>query len=189
MNHMPTPTVRKPSESYLFRLEVTVQAPNRDTALEQLIHSLQAGCIADYRILSDVRLEGATGAKPAAPSQPETAAQAQDREPAEPKAHPAQRPPAAPAAQLPPAPQQAHPAATSSVGGELEARLQSYIDSNRLLRLHVNKGRGVKLDFPCRMLHLDPETRNLTVYHVDEKKVYVIPLNEVDEIIEAELAK
>lgn len=154
-------TASEKSESYLFRLEVTVQAPNKDIALERLIRTLQACRFNDYKILSGVRLESETGVPPVQPAQPEPVKPAQD----------------GPA-------KQAEPAAASSAGGELEARIQSYIDSNRLLRLHVNKGRGVKLDFPCRMLHLDPETRNLTVYHVDEKKVYIIRLNEVDDIIE-----
>jgi hypothetical protein len=155
------PTTSEKSESYLFRLEVTVQAPNKDFALERLVRILDMCRFDDYKILSGVPLKDETRVPPIPPAQPEPVTPAQD-EPAMP----------------------AEPAAASAAGGELEARIQSYIESNRLLRLHVNKGRGVKLDFPCRMLHLDPETRNLTVYHVDEKKVYIIRMNEVDDIIE-----
>jgi hypothetical protein len=73
---------------------------------------------------------------------------------------------------------------TPIVTDSLEARIRSYIESNKLIRIVVNKGKGVKLDMPCRIINFDPEHELLTLYHVDEKKVYSILLNEVDDFIE-----
>lgn len=68
--------------------------------------------------------------------------------------------------------------------GPLENRLNAYIDSKRLIRLKINKGRGVKLNIPCRVLNYDTNLQLLTVYHVDEKQVYTFKLTEIDDFIE-----
>ena len=47
----------------------------------------------------------------------------------------------------------------------------------------VNKGYGVKLNIPCRIINFDVNSQMLTVYHVDEKQVYSFTLNEIDEIV------
>jgi hypothetical protein len=52
-----------------------------------------------------------------------------------------------------------------------------------LIRLSVLKGRGVKLSIPCKILNFDPESRNLSVYHVDNKQVHLVNLYEIDEFI------
>ena len=59
--------------------------------------------------------------------------------------------------------------------------IQHFMDNETLVRLSIVKGKGVKLSLPCRILHFDPEKEQMTVYHVDEKKVYPIRLNEVDD--------
>ena len=59
--------------------------------------------------------------------------------------------------------------------------IRQVTDSGSLVRLSVVKGRGVKLSLPCRILHYDEEREQLSVYHVDEKKVYAFPLNEIDD--------
>ncbi|QAY65072.1 hypothetical protein [Paenibacillus protaetiae] len=56
--------------------------------------------------------------------------------------------------------------------------------SNQLIRLIVNKGFGVKLNIPCRIIQADEQSNKLTVYHVDEKQVYSFTLTEIEEIIE-----
>jgi hypothetical protein len=63
-------------------------------------------------------------------------------------------------------------------------RIHEHIQSNRLIRLSINKGRGVKMNIPCRFLNFDPSNQQLTVYHVDEKQVYSINLNEIEDFIE-----
>ena len=57
-------------------------------------------------------------------------------------------------------------------------------NEGKLVRLIVVKGKGVKLSIPCRILHFDSDLGTLTIYHVDEKKVYSFKLNEIDDIIE-----
>lgn len=54
-------------------------------------------------------------------------------------------------------------------------------NNNTLVRLSVVKSKGVKLSIPCRVLNFDSSTLQLTVYHVDEKKVYQFHLSEVDD--------
>jgi hypothetical protein len=64
-----------------------------------------------------------------------------------------------------------------------ESRIRQYIESNRLIRLNINKGRGVKMNIPCRVINFDVDSQVLTVYHVDEKQVYSMGLNEIDDFI------
>jgi len=166
-------TAPQPSEAYLFKLEVTMTAPRYETALDQLIRALRAGNISDYRILSGIC---ASSAEPERPDRPGTEphAQAYGKEPDKP-VDPAPKPFPGSSAKSPDKPR---------IPEELVDRLNTYIQEGRLVRLHVHKGRGVKMDFPGRILKLDQETRNLTVYHVDEKKAYIVAMNEVDDIIE-----
>ncbi|REJ12714.1 MAG: hypothetical protein C6W59_12800 [Paenibacillaceae bacterium] len=63
-------------------------------------------------------------------------------------------------------------------------RIRGYIAGNRLVRLNVNRGRGIKLSVPCRIINLDESMYTVTVYHVDEKKVYTFGLFEIDDFIE-----
>lgn len=72
----------------------------------------------------------------------------------------------------------------SLLPASLDSRIGSYIHSKKLTRLSVNKGRGVKLDIPCRLLNYDAKLQMLTVYHVDEKQVYSFKLTEIDDFID-----
>ncbi|MFC4600485.1 hypothetical protein [Cohnella hongkongensis] len=66
----------------------------------------------------------------------------------------------------------------------LELRIRFFIENSKLIRININKGRGVKLSIPCRVLNYDSDKRLITAYHVDEKQVYTIGLNEIDDIVE-----
>ncbi|RED64016.1 hypothetical protein [Cohnella lupini] len=66
----------------------------------------------------------------------------------------------------------------------LELRIRQYIESNKLIRLNINKGRGVKMSIPCRVINFDASDNLLTVYHVDEKQVYSVGLNEIDDFVD-----
>ncbi|CAH0117789.1 MULTISPECIES: hypothetical protein [unclassified Paenibacillus] len=57
------------------------------------------------------------------------------------------------------------------------------IQQNRLIRFNINKGLGVKLSVPGRLLDYDPETQIICVYHDDEKQVYTFQLNEIDDLV------
>jgi hypothetical protein len=61
--------------------------------------------------------------------------------------------------------------------------IDRYKENNTLIRLSVLKGKGIKLSMPCRILNYDPVIHNVTVYHVDEKKVYQFHLSEIDDLI------
>ncbi|MFC5700611.1 hypothetical protein ACFPVX_04885 [Cohnella faecalis] len=71
------------------------------------------------------------------------------------------------------------PAAASPSGLGLD--IQQYIKTNKLLRLNINKGRGIRLSIPCRVIGFDADSQQITVYHVDEKQVYSFKLNEIDD--------
>lgn len=57
------------------------------------------------------------------------------------------------------------------------------IRNSSLVRLHIVKGRGVKLDIPCKVLNFDEQSHHLSVYNVDNKQVYLVELNEIDDFI------
>lgn len=61
--------------------------------------------------------------------------------------------------------------------------IKHFIDNAALVRVSVVKNRGVRFSMPCRVLSFDPEKNNLSLYHVDEKQVYLINLNEIDDIV------
>lgn len=60
--------------------------------------------------------------------------------------------------------------------------IERFIKDATLVRITVVKGKGVRFTMPCRILNFDHEKRNLTLYHVDEKHVYLIGLNEIDDM-------
>ena len=63
----------------------------------------------------------------------------------------------------------------------IDKLIRRVMNDQALVRLHVVKGRGVKLSLPCRVLHFDEEKDQISVYHVDEKAVYTFGLNEIDD--------
>jgi hypothetical protein len=63
------------------------------------------------------------------------------------------------------------------------SQIETFIKNNTLIRLSIVKSRGVKLSVPCRVLNYEDATQNVTVYHVDEKKVYQYSLNEIDDLV------
>ncbi|CAM3746991.1 hypothetical protein COLU111180_06455 [Cohnella lubricantis] len=129
--------------SYLFQVEILVHAPTNGAAMEQLLHDLNQGSFADYRIQSGIQLGHQI-----------------EKELSE----------AAEASQL--------------LTDALDSRIRGYIQSNQLIRITINKGKGVKLSWPCRVVNFDPALELLTLYHVDEKKVYTVNLNEVDDFVD-----
>jgi hypothetical protein len=62
-------------------------------------------------------------------------------------------------------------------------QIEEFIINNTLIRLSIVKEKGVKLSVPCRVLNYDDNIQNVTIYHVDEKKVYQYSLNEIDDMV------
>lgn len=142
--------------SYLFQVEISVSATNKGAALEQLLRALNSAGFVDYRIGSGIQLDIASGLHFEKTVNPTKV------EPPKEKIN--------------------NPAVVPSES--LNARIEQYIKNNKLLRLNVNKGRGVKMDIPCRIINFDATNQLLTVYHVDEKQVYSFSLNEIDDFLD-----
>ncbi|MBB6733487.1 hypothetical protein [Cohnella zeiphila] len=130
-------------DSFLFQVEILVHAPTNGVAMERLLHALNAGEFADFRIQSGIQLGARIEQELSQTPLPEP----------------------------PPA-------------DDLDSRIRGYINSNKLIRVNVNRGKGVKMSMPCRVVNYDPDKELLTLYHVDEKRVYSIRLNEVDDFVD-----
>ncbi|WP_219835975.1 hypothetical protein [Paenibacillus sp. R14(2021)] len=156
--------------AHLFTVDILIENDTNPRAMEQLLRVLNEAGFADFRIKSGIEMgriieslednaficEKPVNHEPARFQQP-------DKQPSEPAASP----PAGHAVDL----------------TFITDRIKMFIAENRLTRLTVNKGFGVKLNIPCRIINLDETTQILTVYHVDEKQVYAFTLYEIDDFV------
>lgn len=147
--------------SYLFQVEISISAANKGAALEHLLRVLNSADLVDYRIGSGIQLDIGSGLHiERSPKSTQKAASKIIND----------------------------TVVTSTAQPEqpedLNNRIQQYIKANKLLRLNINKGRGIKMDIPCRIINFDMSTQLLTVYHVDEKQVYSFGLNEIDDFLD-----
>ncbi|UVI31838.1 hypothetical protein [Paenibacillus spongiae] len=156
--------------AYLFNVDILVEGSANAVALERLLHLLNNNSgVRDFRVNSGIQLgeiirelEQRNGSNYAAVPIPEhmqggmTAAVTEA----------------------------ASADASSAVSKpSIAERIRGYIAENRLIRLSVNKGQGVKLNIPCRVIQFDESTQLITVYHVDEKQVYAFNWNEIDDFV------
>ena len=72
----------------------------------------------------------------------------------------------------------------SSEDNSIATMIENLRESGKLIRLNIVKERGVRMSIPGRIIHYDPALQNISVYHVDEKQVYLIHLNEVEDMKE-----
>ncbi|MBW5447753.1 hypothetical protein GE107_16990 [Cohnella sp. CFH 77786] len=173
------------NNSFLFQVDILVSARTNGEALERLLHVLNAGEFADFRVGSGIQLgqvieEALAKGKRKTESAGSPATQADQAKVAAAvaKAKDAVAKANANAPVPPKTPEAAPPS------DELEQRIRQYIETNKLIRLNVNKGRGIKLNIPCRMISFDKASQLLTVYHVDEKQVHSFKLFEIDDFVE-----
>ncbi|EXX91679.1 hypothetical protein BG53_08755 [Paenibacillus darwinianus] len=200
-------------KSFVFNIDVLIEGETNAIALERLLHLLNNEAIPDFRIRSGLQIgrlieeallepalkpvnipqqlqakaqpkataksgsdaEAKRGAKPEAQAEPKTAEAKPDFTAAK-----------APGNKPPTADKTGATGKAGTLSDEADAtaeRIRSYIAANKLIRLNVNKGRGVKLSVPCRILSYDESKLAVTVYHVDEKQVYIFDLNEIDDFI------
>ncbi|NBD26119.1 hypothetical protein [Paenibacillus glycinis] len=143
----------KQSDAHLFNVDLLVESGSAAEALELLLRLLNKAGFADYRIKSGVELGRLIETLEAQ---------------AEPRAIPVELPSPRQQADTEPAP-------------SVTDRIKGFIANNTLIRITVNKGFGIRLSIPCRLINLDESTQILTVYHVDEKQVYTFSLNEIDD--------
>ncbi|WP_127531210.1 hypothetical protein [Paenibacillus kobensis] len=181
-------------KTHLFQVEILVEGDTNAKALEQLLHVLNNGGFPDFRVLSGSELgrlidqlqqqatvsspsksvkngSSAGSAEEAVPPHTQTAKSksASSQSSSSSSAKTASRSTAA-AAETP-----ANPFAL------IAAQFREYMSQNKLIRLRINKGLGVSLNIPGRIINLDEEASLITVYHVDEKQVYTFKLNEIDD--------
>ncbi|MUT64431.1 hypothetical protein [Paenibacillus sp. NEAU-GSW1] len=155
------PTKSASSKSYLFQVEMLVEGTDNGDALEQIVHALNQLNLADYRILSGIQL-GSIIDQRKLEADSHTAIPVHTKQET---AKPVQK------------------AAQQQTENGFES-IRIYMKSNKLIRLIVNKGFGVKLSIPCRIINFDEDTNVVTVYHVDEKQVYTFRLNEIEDFQE-----
>ncbi|MFE5318725.1 hypothetical protein ACFQ88_08455 [Paenibacillus sp. NPDC056579] len=159
---------------YLFNVDILIEDETNGRALEKLLHLLNVDEVKDYQIKEGVELGTyieavlrETISKPR-PTEAATKPGGQPKEAAVPPDGGGVTQPENPTTG--PDPHQA-----------IWDQLQQYKQSNSLVRLTVVKGKGVKLNIPCRILNFDPSNGNVSVYHVDEKQVYLFKINEIDD--------
>jgi hypothetical protein len=146
---------------HLFQIEVLIEAPTNGIALEQLTRLLNTPSVADYKINSGIQL--GLVIDQAIQDHSKSHAKEGDKIPSPPD-------------------QVTAPAVTKTNDNkQIVELIQHFMDNGTLVRLSIIKGKGVKLSLPCRILHYDDEKEQMSVYHVDEKMVYPIRLNEIDD--------
>jgi hypothetical protein len=151
----PSNTRTNPPAAFLFNVDLLVESESDAKALERLLHMLNTAGFADYRIKSGIQLGRMIESLE--------------------KQYPSEVVPI----EMP----SARPRSDTPIVPSILDRIKDCIANKSLIRIMVNKGFGVRLNIPCRILHLDEATQILTVYHVDEKQVYAFSLNEIDDFV------
>lgn len=67
--------------------------------------------------------------------------------------------------------------------GLITDQIKDFIVKGTLIRLKIIKEKGIRLNIPCRILKYDESNDCISVYHVDEKKVYLFGLNEIEDFV------
>ncbi|MVP00788.1 hypothetical protein [Paenibacillus lutrae] len=181
---MPNNKNQSSKQGHLFTVNILIEEETNGLALQSLLQTLNAAHFKDYRILEGIQLgklielnepsgskEGSgTASLPAAANSISTETKVSASVP-DAGANPVQASRTAQAGSSDP---------LTSNYETLEENLRRIIKANTLIRLSVVKGAGIRLSLPCRVLNFDEESGNVSVYHVDEKKVYLFKLNEID---------
>lgn len=181
--------------AYLFNVDIMVKGVTNAQAMEKLLKLLNGGEAEDFRIVSganlgirisqmeqlakrieqlEQKLANSTGVSASA-VQPKKQA---DRAGTQDSAKLADAINAAKAKVNKSAPEM--PTMTYSAFSQ---RITAIIEEKRLIRLKVNRGAGVMLSIPCRVLSYDERAQTITVYHVDEKQVYTFKWTEIEDFI------
>lgn len=163
---------------YLFQVDVLVEGETNGIALEKLLRILNSEEITDYRIQDGIRLGTIIEASLASlskeiplvqePDSPEAAQTSADRS----------------VSNMDTSPKNKHRLVDGSLSvDDIRERIERCIRDRSLVRLEVNKSRGGRHSIPCRILQFDPNLGTISIYHADEKKVYLFSMDEIDEIL------
>ncbi|RJX37845.1 hypothetical protein D3P09_17245 [Paenibacillus pinisoli] len=150
----------KQQHTFIFNVDIMVEDGHHANALEKLLQGLNQAGWADYRINSGIQLGDLIEQKiaEASSSAPVPIAAEQTKETAKTTVAP--------------------PPQSDGFGP-----IRAFMKSNTLIRLIVNRGLGIKLNIPCRVINMDEQENLITVYHVDEKQVYTFRMNEIEDFI------
>jgi hypothetical protein len=174
-------------KKHLFRVEIMVEEPTHTMALAALLQILNHPKVDDFRILEGMQF-GKTIEKTVNESKGQSFAIPPNQAVSNKNAIAGQNasPKDSGKAKSPPTAKNAAEAASASKAKDTAINLTQLMElkeSGTLVRIVVVKGKGVKLSIPCRILNFDPDGQQLTIYHVDEKKVYSFTLNEIEDIV------
>lgn len=147
--------------TYIFNVEIMIEDGHHTNALEKLLHGLNSCDWQDYRIISGIQLGQEIEQKLA-------------------KAFSFDPIPVA--VESPASSPEPGSDSTQSESPGLD-QIRSFMKNNTLIRLIVNRGLGIKLNIPCRIINMEDRESLITVYHVDEKQVYTFRLNEIEDFI------
>ncbi|MEI7026077.1 hypothetical protein [Paenibacillus sp. y28] len=177
---------------HLFHVELLIEAETNGLAVEQLLHVLNRSGFKDFRVVSGITLgrtiEEALQVHPN--SAPDTSKLIKIKEALKQSGtQPAKETTSTTKASNPKASGPASSTSSESASAapqmkecaeeELPKFISRVIKEGTLVRLTVIKQNGVQLSLPCRILNFDTEMQNVSVYHVDEKNVYIFSLNEI----------
>lgn len=165
--------------SYVYNVQLLIEDEHHASALAQLLNKLNSANFIDYKILSgieigqeiDTRLANAGSKATISIQQPSTNAKKTVSSPTKSTASKASD-------------QKKDSPKIDSFSLSLDM-FHQFKNKNKLIRLIVNRGLGIKSSIPCRVINVSEQEAIITVYHVDEKQVYTFRLNEIEDFIES----
>ncbi len=162
-------------EGFLFTVELLVEDHTAGLALEKLIHSLNSEHIKDYRILKGMDVGQIIYETIKHNSGKGLVKQSELPDMKEGK------PISGQPAKVQPVPAKKTLDSPRTPIKDIMKQMEELKEKGTLIRIFINKGKGIKLNMPCRILNIDTESENITLYNVDEKQVYLISKNEIDD--------
>ncbi len=156
---------------HLITLELLVEASSEKEAMHKVSSIMNHDDVADYTITSGAEVGLLV----------KQAKEALQKAPVKPVASSVQAATVKkPQQQVKSTPNKSNPTIPNN-NQQITELIQHFRDNNMLVRLSVLKGKGVRLSIPCRILNFDESTGLISVYHVDEKRVYTVHVNEIDD--------
>lgn len=173
---------------FLFNVDIMIEDDTNGRALERLLHLLNSAVVEDYQIKQGIELgkKIEIALKQSIRKGEETRVVTDRAE----DASKSKEAPQAAAGKPQDKAQGKSPEEVSAANASddpyrrIWEQLTQLKEKNKLIRLTVLKGKGIKLSLPCRVLNVEPASGNVSVYHVDEKKVYLFRINEIDDFEE-----
>ncbi|MEK3724884.1 hypothetical protein [Paenibacillus sp. FSL H8-0034] len=164
---------------FLFNVDILIESESNGHALEKLLHLLNTSEVQDYLVKEGIHL-----GKTIEVIMRETISKQQADTNSEEK--PDKTKTTKPLDKAAAAPNMKKDSVASSIKLEdphqaIWDQFQGFKERNSLVRLTIVKAKGIKLSLPCRILNVDAPGGMVSVYHVDEKQVYLFKINEIDD--------